>query len=165
MTEFTDRYIYVNTGAPSTAIGTGGVDYPIKRIIKFPNDIARVPNIQISLDGGFLVSDDEHAGLILKCDISAYNYEGLDNDGCVLALFDNQYDFGGGGVHYAIQGNTPKLNFSSVNQITLFIEDGNGIAIPWDTSGLVFSFLFKIRYPKQPDQIQQDFAGQITRAL
>ena len=126
----------------------------------------RVPNVSIELIQAKLISSNLYQGVTVKMLGQAMNYYGNDFRGTALALLDignkhsgsiNFYDLG--------VGRAPVLTIATTNSINIrFSRSNDGVSIPVnDTSG--GALIFKLKYPKQPNEITAAYSSEIQRAL
>ena len=126
----------------------------------------RVPNVSIEMIQAKLVSSNVYEGITVKMLGQAMNYYGNDFTGTTLALLDIGNKHAGSDEHYDLGvGRAPVLTMSTARKITIrFSQSTDGVSIPInDTSG--GALIFKLKYPRQPDQITAEYSGQIQRSL
>ena len=128
--------------------------------------LERVPNVSIEMIQAKLVSANPYEGVTVKMLGQAMNYYGNDNTGTTLALLDIGNKHAGSSDHYDLGiGRAPVLTISTTNNITIrFSQSSDGVGIPiTDTDG--GAIIFKLKYPKQPDQITAQYSSEIQRSL
>ena len=126
----------------------------------------RVPNVSIEIIQAKVVSAGLYQGITVKMVGPAMNYHGNDNRGTALALLDIGAKHSGSIEHYDLGlGRAPVLTIATTRKITIrFSRSNDGVSIPInDTGG--GALIFKLKYPRQPDQITAEYSGQIQRAL
>ena len=128
--------------------------------------LERVPNVSIEMIQAKVVSASLYQGITVKMLGQAMNYYGNDNRGTALALLDIGAKHSGSIEHYDLGvGRAPVLTMATTNSITIrFSKTNDGVSIPInDTGG--GALIFKLKYPRQPDQITAEYSGQIQRVL
>jgi hypothetical protein len=126
----------------------------------------RVPNVSIEVIQAKLVSANTYEGITVKMLGQAMNYHGNDNIGTALALLDIGNKHAGSDEHYDLGlGRAPVLTIATTKSINIrFSQSTNGVSIPInDTSG--GALIFKLKYPKQPNEITAAYSSEIQRAL
>ena len=94
------------------------------------------------------------------------NYHGNDFRGTALALLDIGNKHSGSIEHYDLGiGRAPVLTIATTKSINIrFSQSTDGVSIPInDTSG--GALIFKLKYPKQPNEITAAYSSEIQRAL
>jgi hypothetical protein len=130
------------------------------------NPMERVPNVSIEVIQAKLVSAGLYQGVTVKMVGQAMNYHGNDNRGTALALLDIGNKHSGSIEHYDLGiGRAPALTIATTRKITIrFSKSNDGVSIPInDTGG--GAIIFKLKYPKQPDQITSAYSSEIQRSL
>jgi len=130
------------------------------------NPMERVPNVSIELIQAKVVSAGLYQGVTVKMVGQAMNYHGNDFRGTALALLDIGAKHSGTINHYDLGlGRAPVLTIATTRKITIrFSRSNDGVSIPInDTGG--GALIFKLKYPKQPDQITAAYSSEIQRAL
>ena len=122
--------------------------------------------MKIELVQAKLAGTDEFPGLAIRMSENPSDYYSLDNKGAILGIAGVSYQRNAGGAfHYALlhDYNPSYVISSGTKEIGLSLEDGrgNGVAIGGFASGV--QFIFKLSYPRQPDEIQQQYSAQIHR--
>lgn len=128
--------------------------------------LERVPNVSIELIQAKVVGAGLYQGITVKMVGQAMNYFGNDNRGTALALLDIGAKHSGTINHYDLGlGRAPVLTIATTNNITIrFSKSNDGVSIPInDTGG--GALIFKLKYPKQPDQITSAYSYEIQRGL
>ena len=128
--------------------------------------LERVPNVSIEMIQAKLISSNLYQGVTVKMLGQAMNYYGNDFRGTALALLDVGNKHSGSVEHYDLGvGRAPVLTMATTKSIIIrFSRSNDGVSIPInDTSG--GALIFKLKYPRQPDQITAEYSGQIQRAL
>ena len=128
--------------------------------------LERVPNVSIEVIQAKLVSAGLYQGVTVKMVGQAMNYHGNDFRGTALALLDIGAKHSGTINHYDLGlGRAPVLTIATTRKITIrFSRSNDGVSIPInDTGG--GALIFKLKYPKQPDQITAAYSSEIQRAL
>jgi len=126
----------------------------------------RVPNVSIEMIQAKISSQGLYQGITVKMLGQAMNYHGNDNRGTALALLDIGQKHSGTVNHYDLGvGRAPVLTIATTRKITLrFSKTNDAVSIPAnDTGG--GAFIFKLKYPKQPDQITSAYSSEIQRSL
>jgi len=130
------------------------------------NPMERVPNVSIELIQAKVVGAGLYQGVTVKMVGQAMNYHGNDFRGTALALLDIGAKHSGTINHYDLGlGRAPVLTIATTRKITIrFSRSNDGVSIPInDTGG--GALIFKLKYPKQPDQITAAYSSEIQRAL
>ena len=128
--------------------------------------LERVPNVSIEVIQAKLVSANVYEGITVKMLGQAMNYYGNDNIGTALALLDIGNKHAGSDEHYDLGvGRAPVLTMATTKSINIrFSQSTDGVSIPIDdTSG--GALIFKLKYPRQPDQITAQYSSEIQRSL
>ena len=128
--------------------------------------LERVPNVSIEVIQAKLISSNLYQGVTVKMLGQAINYFGNDFRGTALALLDVGNKHSGSIEHYDLGvGRAPVLTMATTKSIIIrFSRTNDGVSIPInDTGG--GALIFKLKYPRQPDQITAEYSGQIQRAL
>ena len=128
--------------------------------------LERVPNVSIEIIQAKLISSNLYQGVTVKMLGQAINYFGNDFRGTALALLDVGNKHSGSIEHYDLGvGRAPVLTMATTKSIIIrFSRTNDGVSIPInDTGG--GALIFKLKYPRQPDQITAEYSGQIQRAL
>ncbi len=126
----------------------------------------RVPNVSIEMIQAKISGQGLYQGITVKMIGQAMNYHSNDNTGTTLALLDIGAKHSGTVNHYDLGvGRAPALTIATTRKITLrFSKTNDGVIIPAnDTGG--GAFIFKLKYPKQPDQITSAYSSEIQRSL
>ena len=128
--------------------------------------LERVPNVSIEIIQAKLISSNLYQGVTVKMLGQAMNYYGNDFRGTALALLDVGNKHSGSVEHYDLGvGRAPVLTMATTKSIIIrFSRSNDGVSIPInDTSG--GALIFKLKYPRQPDQITTQYSSEIQRAL
>ena len=126
----------------------------------------RVPNVSIEVIQAKLISSNLYQGVTVKMLGQAMNYHGNDFRGTALALLDIGNKHSGSVEHYDLGvGRAPVLTIATTKSINIrFSRSNDGVSIPVnDTGG--GAFIFKLKYPKQPNEITAAYSSEIQRAL
>ena len=126
----------------------------------------RVPNVSIEIIQAKLISPNPYEGITVKMLGQAMNYHGNDFTGTALALLDIGNKHAGSSDHYDLGiGRAPVLTIATTRSINIrFSQTNDGATIPiGDTEG--GALIFKLKYPKQPDQITAQYSSEIQRGL
>lgn len=126
----------------------------------------RVPNVSIEVIQAKLISSNLYQGITVKMLGQAMNYHGNDFRGTALALLDIGNKHSGSVEHYDLGiGRAPALTMATTKSINIrFSRTNDGVSIPInDTGG--GALIFKLKYPKQPDQITSAYSSEIQRSL
>ena len=126
----------------------------------------RVPNVSIEMIQAKLISSNTYQGVTVKMLGQAMNYYGNDFRGTALALLDIGNKHSGSIEHYDLGvGRAPVLTIATTKSINIrFSRTNDGVSIPVnDTGG--GAFIFKLKYPKQPNEITAAYSSEIQRAL
>ena len=155
---YTCKYVFASS---AEANNLGETTYQLK--VQLPFCKERTPNMKIELIQAKSTGDAELPSLAVRMSESPDDFYSLDNKGAVLGIVSLKG--GATSFHYALDhDSTPAYVISSgTRELSLSLEDGqgNGIAIGGFASGV--QFIFKLSYPRQPDEIQQQFSAQIHR--
>jgi hypothetical protein len=121
--KFITQYVSVNTNTV--------LNYPQQLTndtiltVNIPQDIARIPNVSLSVVSCCIASNEELGVVVLKTDNVASNYVGNDNQGCILSnlYFTGRATGGGAGdfFHYSNKNETD-LSYSNLNQLRVYLE-------------------------------------------
>ena len=128
--------------------------------------LERVPNVSIEMIQAKISGEDVYQGVTVKMIGQAMNYHSNDNIGTTLALLDIGAKHSGSINHYDLGvGRAPVLTIATTRKITIRLSMTNdGVSIPAnDTGG--GAFIFKLKYPRQPDQITAQYSSEIQRSL
>ena len=128
--------------------------------------LERVPNVSIEVIQAKVVSASLYQGITVKMLGQAMNYYGNDFRGTALALLDIGAKHSGSIEHYDLGlGRAPVLTMATTKSIIIrFSRTNDGVSIPInDTGG--GALIFKLKYPRQPDQITAQYSSEIQRAL
>jgi hypothetical protein len=128
--------------------------------------LERVPNVSIEVIQAKVVSPGLYQGITVKMLGQAMNYYGNDFRGTALALLDIGAKHSGSIEHYDLGlGRAPVLTMATTKSIIIrFSRSNDGVSIPInDTGG--GALIFKLKYPRQPDQITAQYSSEIQRAL
>jgi hypothetical protein len=152
--------------------------------VNIPQDIARIPNVSLSVVSCCIASNIEPLGVVvLKTDNVPSNYVGNDNQGCILSnLFFTGRAVGGAGsanagdfFHYSNK-NDMDLSYSNLNQLRVYLEyttNPNVGAPVTEKIGLSpgvaaifaqFSIVFKLCY-ENTEEINKQYREQINPHL
>jgi len=126
----------------------------------------RVPNVSIEMIQAKISGQGLYQGITVKMLGQAMNYHSNDNTGTTLALLDIGTKHSGTVNHYDLGvGRAPTLTIATTRKITIRLSKTNdGVSIPAnDTGG--GAFIFKLKYPRQPDQITAQYSSEIQRSL
>ena len=126
----------------------------------------RVPNVSIEVIQAKLISSNLYQGITVKMLGQAMNYHGNDFRGTALALLDIGNKHSGSVEHYDLGvGRAPVLTIGTTKNINIrFSRTNDGVSIPVnDTNG--GALIFKLKYPKQPNEITAAYSSEIQRAL
>jgi len=126
----------------------------------------RVPNVSIEMIQAKISGQGLYQGITVKMLGQAMNYHSNDNTGTTLALLDIGTKHSGTVNHYDLGvGRAPTLTIATTRKITIQLSKTNdGVSIPAnDTGG--GAFIFKLKYPRQPDQITAQYSSEIQRSL
>jgi hypothetical protein len=135
-------------------------------LVDLGEPLERVPNVSIEVIQAKVVSASLYQGITVKMLGQAMNYYGNDFRGTALALLDIGAKHSGSIEHYDLGlGRAPVLTMATTKSIIIrFSRTNDGVSIPInDTGG--GALIFKLKYPKQPDQITAEYSGQIQRVL
>ena len=128
--------------------------------------LERVPNVSIEVIQAKVVSAGLYQGITVKMLGQAMNYYGNDFRGTALALLDIGAKHSGSIEHYDLGlGRAPVLTMATTKSIIIrFSRTNDGVSIPInDTGG--GALIFKLKYPRQPDQITAQYSSEIQRSL
>lgn len=159
---YTCRYVF----ASSSADNNGG-DSLSEFVVQLPFSKERTPNMKIQLLSatGRAVNAGTSPPFALRMKEAPNDFYSLDNKGALLAIMEPLIEESGGAfprTQYSSKAaeNNPEYVLSSgTKQITLFTDSELIGELTNKT------FVFKLSYPRQPDEIQQQFSAQIHRML
>ena len=174
--KFITQYVTVNTNTV--------LNYPAQLTndtiltVNIPQDIARIPNVSLSVVSCCIASNEELGVVVLKTDNVASNYVGNDNQGCILSnLYFSGRAQGGGAndfFHYANVQSQMDLSYSNLNQLRVYLEyqnvaDGATEKVGLDPAGASaitaeFSIVFKLCY-ENTEEINKQYREQINPHL
>ena len=158
---YTCKYVYA-----SSADGNNLSETANELRIQLPFCKERTPNMKIELVQAKMAGTDEFPGLAIRMSENPSDYYSLDNKGAILGIAGVSYQRNAGGsFHYALLHDTnPSYVISSgTKEIGLSLEDGRGNGVPIGGFASGVQFIFKLSYPRQPDEIQQQYSAQIHR--
>ena len=119
--KFITQYVSVNTNTI--------VKYPAQLTnntiltINIPQDIARIPNVSLSVVSCCIAADEKLDVVVLKTDNVASNYVGNDNQGCILSnLFFTGTSVGADDSFHYSNKNEMDLSYSNLNQLRVYFE-------------------------------------------
>jgi len=157
---YTCKYVYASSGA----LNNGG-DTLSEFVVQLPFCKERTPNMKIQLISAKARSFN--AGTLpafaLRMKETPDDFYSLDNQGAVLTLMGVDHEEVGGVAprtqyQSAPAENNPEYVISSgTKQITLFAV--TELLGEFNNK----EFIFKLSYPRQPDEIQQQYSAQIHR--
>jgi len=156
---YTCKYVYASSGANNNAGDTLS-----EFVIQLPFCKERTPNMKIQLISATARAFD--AGTVpafaIRMKEVPDDFYSLDNQGAVLTLMEVSHEETGaaGRTQYksAPAENNPEYVISSgTKQITLF----SVTELIGELNNKLF--VFKLSYPRQPDEIQQQYSAQIHR--
>ena len=169
--KFITQYVSVNTQTIVT--------YPAQLTndtiltINIPQDIARVPNVSLSVVSCCIAVDEKLGVVVLKTDNVASNYVGNDNQGCILSnLFFTGTSAGADDLFHYSNKNETDLSYSNLNQLRVYFEyvdNGATDKLGLDPSGASaitaeFSIVFKLCY-ENTAEINKQYREQINPHL
>jgi len=152
--DFTDHYIFINeVNAIPNAMGTEVV-VPLKL------GTARGPHALFEVVSATYSDEDYANGVIVKADLSASNYYGVDNSGtCIAVLGLDVSDLATPVYYYKLSGSAPKLlGSSSLQRMTLRITNLSGV--PLDFATAAYAMVIKVSYPVK-GETGQLFSSQV----
>lgn len=160
---YTCKYVYASSGT-NTFTSDGR-----KIKVTLPFCVERTPDMKIQLISASFGDDSEYTGIVVRMSETPSGFYSVDNLGAVLGLMGNMVTLSIGGAaafDYSLidSNHTPEYVVSSaLREIEVGIEDNTGS--PFTVSGFNegMSLVFKLSYPRQPDEIQQQFSSQIHR--
>lgn len=157
---YTCKYVYASSGALNNA-GDDLTEF----VVQLPFCKERTPNMKIQLISakarGFNAGNVPAFAIRMK--ETPDDFYSLDNQGAVLTLMGIDYEETGGAQPRTQYKSTPAENnpeyviSSGTKQITLFA----GTQLIGELNNK--HFIFKLSYPRQPDEIQQQYSAQIHR--
>jgi len=162
---YTCKYVYAHSG--TNTFTTDGQ----KIIVNLPPCVERTPNMKIKLVAASFGDDQQYSGLVIRMDQTPSEFFSNDNLGAVLGVMGDMvtYQIGGSAAFdYKMidPTNSPEYVISSSQRvIEVGIEDNNGSALTLSAFDEGMALVFKLSYPRQPDEIQQQFSAQIHRGL
>ena len=120
----------------------------------------RVPNVSIELIQARVISVNIYDGLVVKMLGQGINYFGNDHTGSALGLLNIAP--GGNENNYQLDfAKSPALTIGTTRRIQVKLTDSYGTGIATTGGNLIF----KLTYPKQPDQITATYSMEIQRGL
>ena len=147
---FTCKYVFFKF----TDGGSGDMEVDLGEAME------RVPNVSIELIQAKVVSANTYDGLTVKMLGQAINYFGNDFTGTALGLLN--VGTGGAENDYQLEfGQSPVLTIGTTRRIQVKITQTGGGDIATTAGALIF----KLTYPKQPDQITSTYSMEIQRGL
>ena len=160
---YTCKYVFAHSGT-NTFTSDGR-----KIKVTLPYCVERTPNMKIQLISASFGADSEYTGIVVRMSETPSGFYSVDNLGAVLGLMGNMVTLSIGGAaafDYSLidSNHSPEYVVSSaLREIEVGIEDNNGS--PFTVSGFNegMSLVFKLSYPRQPDEIQQQYSAQIHR--
>jgi hypothetical protein len=154
---YTCKYVFASSAA---ANNLGETTYEIR--VQLPFCKERTPNMKIELIQAKFTGNAELPSLAVRMSESPDDFYSLDNKGAVLGIVSVKG--GATSFHYALDHDyTPAYVISSgTRELTLTLEQPDGSAVPVSFQDGV-QFIFKLSYPRQPDEIQQQYSAQIHR--
>ena len=120
--KFTTQYVTINTRTinehPEQLINDNIL------VVNIPQDIARIPNVSLSVVSCDLTANSEVGAIMLKSDNVASNYVGNDNSGCILTVLDFAHSDQGAGAkhHYDCDNSGLDLSYSNLRQMRVYFE-------------------------------------------
>ena len=160
---FTCKYVYASRAADNNA---GLTTNEIK--VQLPFCRERTPNMKLQLVAVKLSGDAEFPGVAVRMSDTPSDYFSLDNKGAVLGIAGVSYQrTAGGAFHYALShDNNPEYVIpSTTRELSLSFQNGAGATIPLADFGDGLQLIFKLSFPTQPDEIQQQYSAEIHRGL
>ena len=145
--------------------------------VNIPQDIARIPNVSLSVVSCCIASNEKLGYVVLKTDNVPSNYVGNDNQGCILSnLFFTGTSAGADDFFHYSNKNDMDLSYSNLNQLRVYFEyttDPNVGAPVTGKIGLTpgavavfaqFSIVFKLCY-ENTEEINKQYREQINPHL
>lgn len=158
---YTCKYVYASSAADNN------ISLTLNELrIHLPFCKERTPNMKIELVQAKLAGADEYPGLAIRMNENPSDYFAMDNKGAILGIAGVSYQRNSGGAyHYALlhDYNPSYVISSGTREITLSLEDGLGDGVPIGSFASGVQFILKLSYPRQPDEIQQQYSAQIHR--
>ena len=157
---YTCKYVYASSGAENSA-GDSLTEF----VVQLPFCKERTPNMKIQLISA--TARAFNAGTVpafaLRMKEVPYDYYSLDNQGAVLTLMEVS--------HEEVAGVAPRTQYQSAsaeNNTEYVISSGTKQITLFSVTELIGellnkNFIFKLSYPRQPDEIQQQYSAQIHR--
>ena len=150
---FTCKYVFFNF----TNEGSGEMEVDLGEAME------RVPNMSIELIQAKVVSANTYDGLTVKMLGQAINYFGNDLKGTAIGLLNVGTVSAGADQNYQLEfAESPVLTIGTTRRIQVKITQTIDSGDITTTGG---ALIFKLRYPKQPDQITATYAMEIQRGL
>jgi hypothetical protein len=158
---YTCKYVFASSAADNNLSLTQN-----ELRIQLPFCKERTPNMKIELVQAKMAGADEFPGLAIRMSENPSDYYSLDNKGAILGIAGVSYQRNtGGAFQYALHHdiNPSYVISSGTRELGLSLEqpDGSAVAIGGFASGV--QFILKLSYPRQPDEIQQQYSAQIHR--
>jgi len=160
---YTCKYVFAHSGTNDfTSDGR-------RMKVALPFCVERTPNMKIQLVSATFGDDSEYTGIIVRMNQTPSGFYSVDNLGAVLGLMGNMTTLSIGGASafdYSLidSNHTPEYVISSaLREIEVGMEDNGGSAFTLSGFNEGMSLVFKLSYPRQPDEIQQQYSAQIHR--
>ena len=160
---YTCKYVYASRAADNNA----GISTNVMKV-QLPFCRERTPNLKLQLVAAKLSGDAEFPGVAVRMSDSPSDYFSLDNKGAILGIAGISYQrTAGGAFHYALShDNNPEYVIPSTTRIIdISFETGVGAIVPLADFGDGLQLIFKLSFPTQPDEIQQQYSAEIHRGL
>ena len=157
---YTCKYVYASSGA-----NNNGGDTLTEFVVQLPFCKERTPNMKIQLISATARAVDEGTvpSFAIRMKEVPDDFYSLDNQGAVLTMMGVDHEEVGGvaprtqykaapsenNPEYVISAGTKQITLFSVTQLIGLLGNKH--------------FVLKLSYPRQPDEIQQQYSAQIHR--
>jgi uncharacterized protein YjbI with pentapeptide repeats len=147
--------------------------------VNIPQDIARIPNVSLSVVSCCIASNEKLGYVVLKTDNVPSNYVGNDNQGCILSnLYFTGTSVGASDFFHYSNKNDMDLSYSNLNQLRVYFEyisipappdppTAEKIGLSFTGASAItaeFSIVFKLCY-ENTEEINKQYREQINPHL
>ena len=159
--DFVEKYVLLNN-VNSNIIDGSYIE------IDLGNSFARTPNMSVELISATLVTSIYYTSLVVKLDENPDNYKGTDLKGAGMGILQYKMSYDGGAYTdyiYSLSDNGgSSLTIPTISKLRIDIE--NSASAPLTPLADYFSavMMFKIKYPKQDDNVTDAFSRQLQRS-
>lgn len=136
--------------------------------IDLGNSFGRTPNMSVELVDATLRTGIYYSALVVKLDENPDNYKGTDLKGAGMGILQYKGAYDGGAFVdyiYSLSDNGgSSLTIPTISKLRIDIENvaSNALVPLADYFGVVL--MFKIKYPKQDDNVTDAFSRQLQRS-